>query len=43
MDAWSAQPTPLPTGPPPAACQAIVEALLANYSLKPQTTTGKVG
>ncbi|KAI7838481.1 hypothetical protein COHA_007744 [Chlorella ohadii] len=42
MDAWSAQPAPPPTGPPTAACQAIVEALLANYSLKPQTTTGKL-
>ena len=43
MEVWSAQPVPVPAAPPPAACRAIVEALLANYSLKPQQSTGKVG
>ena len=43
LAAWRAQPAPVPAAPPPAACRAIVEALLKNYSLKPQESTGQVG
>lgn len=40
---WRAQPAPVPLAPPPAACRTIVEALLCNYSLKLQESTGQVG
>ncbi|PRW45403.1 ankyrin-3 isoform X9 isoform A [Chlorella sorokiniana] len=42
IEVWRAQPAPVPGAPPPAACRAIVDALLGNYSLKPQQSTGKL-